>query len=113
MDRVFGFIAENPMAAVVVGGEIAFRVFIIVGLAHRFAGGPAPEKRKKTGHEKYRAQWRSWGKCVFACVIAGRRPAGTRLSHRRPRAEQAAARLAARARSSHRGLVRDRPPLPI
>jgi hypothetical protein len=51
MDRVFGFIAENPMAAVIVDGEIAFWVFIIVGLAHRFAGGPAPEKRKKTGHE--------------------------------------------------------------
>jgi hypothetical protein len=139
MDRAFDFIAENPMAAVIVGGEIAFWVFIVVGLvaryllrlrrtstvvlaltpladlmvlvatvidiqngaqasmvhgvaalylgfsvvfgpgiirradarfAHRFAGGPAPDKRKKTGREKSRAKWQSWGKCVFACGIA-------------------------------------------
>jgi hypothetical protein len=41
-----------------------------VRFAHRFAGGPAPERREKTGRERYRATWRSWGKCVFACGIA-------------------------------------------
>jgi hypothetical protein len=133
------FISENPMAAVIVAGEIGFWVFIVAGLitryplklkrtsivllaatpvvdvvvlvatmidisrgaeatlvhglaavylgfsvvfgpsmirwadarfAHRFAGGPAPVKRQKHGRERERHEWREWGKCVLAGVIA-------------------------------------------
>ncbi|MEC3974702.1 hypothetical protein [Amycolatopsis sp. H20-H5] len=139
MDKFFGFIRDNPMAAVIVAGEIAFWVFIVAGLvtryllrrrrtsvvllaltpvadllvlvatvvdlshgatatsvhglaavylgfslvfgpsmvrwadvrfAHRFASGSAPVKLPKRSRAKQRHEWREWGKCVLAAVIA-------------------------------------------
>jgi hypothetical protein len=36
VDKIFGFISENPMAAVIVAGEIGFWVLIAVGLIARY-----------------------------------------------------------------------------
>lgn len=38
--------------------------------AHRFANGPTPWKPPKSGPDRVRYEWREWGKCVGACVIA-------------------------------------------
>jgi hypothetical protein len=37
--------------------------------AHRSADGPDPRARGH-GREKVRHEWREWGKCQLACVIA-------------------------------------------
>jgi hypothetical protein len=139
VDKIWTYISDNPMAAVIAAGEIGFWVFIVAGLvaryllrlkrtsvvllaltpvadlmvlvatvvdlsrgetatfvhglaaiylgfsiafgprmvrwadarfAHRFAGGPAPVKPAKGSREKQRQEWREWGRCVIAAVIA-------------------------------------------
>lgn len=36
VNRIFDFLAENPMAVVIVAGEVAFWVFIVAGLVSRY-----------------------------------------------------------------------------
>ncbi|UJW28224.1 hypothetical protein L3Q67_23355 [Saccharothrix sp. AJ9571] len=62
----------HGLAAVYLGFSVVFGPSMIrwadVRFAHRFAGGPAPEKRE--GAERLRHEWREWGKCLLACAIA-------------------------------------------
>jgi hypothetical protein len=138
VNEIGTFLADNPMTAVIAGGEIAFWGFIVAGLvaryplkarrvstvllaavplvdvvilvatvldlaggatanfshglaavylgfsvvfgpgmvrwadarfAHRFAGGPPPPP-KPHGRARLRREWREFGKCLLACVLA-------------------------------------------
>jgi hypothetical protein len=39
-------------------------------VAHRFAGGPPPDRPPRSGPGRVRHEWREWGRCVLACAIA-------------------------------------------
>ncbi|MFE3178072.1 hypothetical protein ACFXPA_33150 [Amycolatopsis sp. NPDC059090] len=62
----------HGLAAVYLGFSVVFGPSMVewadVRFAHRFAGGPRPEKLY--GRAKTRKEWREWGKCVLACAIS-------------------------------------------
>ena len=41
-----------------------------VRFAHRFAGGPPPDRRKRYGMERARYEWRAWGKGMIGWAVA-------------------------------------------
>lgn len=63
----------HGLAAVYLGFSVAFGPTIVrwadVRFAHRFAGGPAPEKPRR-GPEKQAHLWREWYRVVTAAAIA-------------------------------------------
>ncbi|WP_406629350.1 hypothetical protein [Amycolatopsis sp. WGS_07] len=62
----------HGLAAVYLGFSVVFGPSMVewadVRFAHRFAGGPRPEKLY--GRAKVRKEWREWGKCVLASAIS-------------------------------------------
>jgi hypothetical protein len=62
----------HGLAAVYLGFSVVFGPGLVrwadTRFAHRFAGGPAPPKRK--GRERLRHEWREFGKCLLACGLA-------------------------------------------
>lgn len=62
----------HGLAAVYLGFSVVFGPSMVewadARFAHRFAGGPRPEKL--TGRAKARKEWREWGKCVLASAIS-------------------------------------------
>ncbi|WP_215543068.1 hypothetical protein [Amycolatopsis sp. CA-230715] len=66
--------AVHGIAAVYLGFSVAFGPRLVrwadQRFAHRFAGGPPPDKPPKHGPERVRHEWREWGRCVLGCGIA-------------------------------------------
>ena len=64
--------AMHGLAALYLGFSVVFGPSMVrwadVRFAHRFSGGPAPEK--PSGAAKTRHEWREWGKCVLASAIS-------------------------------------------
>lgn len=62
----------HGLAAVYLGFSVVFGPSMVewadIRFAHRFAGGPPPEKL--SGRAKVRKEWLEWGKCVLACAIS-------------------------------------------
>ena len=64
----------HGLGAVYLGFTIAFGHSIIARVdawfAHRFAGGPEPERVPKHGRERLMHEWKEWGRMVLCAVIA-------------------------------------------
>ncbi|WP_324187502.1 hypothetical protein [Actinokineospora iranica] len=63
----------HALGAAYLGFSVAFGHSIIrwadQRAAHRFAGGPPPQRPPKRGPERQRHEWREWAKCLVACSI--------------------------------------------
>ncbi len=63
----------HGLAAAYVGFTVAFGGIAVTWadshVAHRFAGGPVPEKAPSRGWEAVRFEFKLWGRCILACVI--------------------------------------------
>ena len=64
----------HGLAAAYLGFTVAFGHDMVrwadVRFAHRFAGGPPPERRKLYGRERTRYEWRAWGKGMLGWAVA-------------------------------------------
>jgi hypothetical protein len=64
----------HALAAAYLGFSVAFGHSMIrwadQRVHHRFAGGPPPVKPPRHGPARLRHEWREWGKCLLAWVIA-------------------------------------------
>nr|CEL21914.1 Putative membrane protein [Kibdelosporangium sp. MJ126-NF4]CTQ92694.1 Putative membrane protein [Kibdelosporangium sp. MJ126-NF4] len=64
----------HGLAAVYLGVSVAFGHSMIRWadghFAYRFAGGPRPVKKPKSGPARVRHEWREWGKFMIAYAIA-------------------------------------------
>jgi hypothetical protein len=64
----------HGLSAAYLGFSIAFGHSMVrwadQRFAHRFAGGPPAVKPPKYGPAKVRYEWREWGKCLLAWLIA-------------------------------------------
>ncbi|WP_182909124.1 hypothetical protein [Microbispora sp. H13382] len=64
----------HGLAAAYLGFSVAFGHDMVrwadARFAHRFAGGPPPDRRKLYGRERARYEWRAWGKGVIGWAVA-------------------------------------------
>ncbi|ONI84400.1 hypothetical protein ALI144C_14645 [Actinosynnema sp. ALI-1.44] len=76
VDLADGGLADNVhgLAAIYLGVSVAFGHSMIrwadQRFAHKFAGGPPPWRKPKSGPERVRYEWREWGKFMIAYAIA-------------------------------------------
>jgi hypothetical protein len=63
----------HGLAAAYVGFTVAFGALAVkwadAHFAHRFAGGPPPEKAPSRGWSAVRYDFNLWGRCIVACTI--------------------------------------------
>jgi hypothetical protein len=66
--------AAHGLAAAYIGFSVAFGHGIIrwadERFAHRFAGGPPPQRPPRYGRERTRHEWREWGKALLGWAVA-------------------------------------------
>lgn len=66
--------STHGLAATYLGFSVAFGHSLVrwadQRFAHRFAGGPRPEKPPKYGAARVRYEWREWAKCAVAWAIS-------------------------------------------
>lgn len=64
----------HGLAAAYLGFTAAFGHDMVrwadVRFAHRYAGGPPPERRARYGRERARHEWRAWGKGMIGWAVA-------------------------------------------
>ncbi|MEN3537718.1 hypothetical protein AAH991_21575 [Microbispora sp. ZYX-F-249] len=64
----------HGLAAAYLGFSVAFGHDMVrwadARFAHRFAGGPPPDRRKRYGRERARYEWRAWGKGMIGWAVA-------------------------------------------
>lgn len=64
----------HGLAAIYLGVSVAFGHSMVrwadQRFAHRFAGGPPPWRKPKSGPARVRYEWREWGKFMLAYAIA-------------------------------------------
>lgn len=76
LDLVSGGTAglTHSLAAVYLGVSVAFGPELVrradARFAHRYGEGPPPPRPPAYGREKVRYEWRMWGRCATALVIA-------------------------------------------
>lgn len=65
---------SHGLGAVYLGFTVAFGHSIIARVdawfAHRFAGGPEPERPPRHGRARIAYEWKEWGRMVLCAVIA-------------------------------------------
>jgi len=66
--------AAHGLAAAYIGFSVAFGHGIVrwadERFAHRFAGGPPPQRPPRYGREHARHEWREWGKALLGWAVA-------------------------------------------
>ncbi|MEV4458803.1 hypothetical protein [Microbispora sp. NPDC049633] len=64
----------HGLAAAYLGFSVAFGHDLVrwadARFAHRFAGGPPPDRRKRYGRERARYEWVAWGKGMIGWAVA-------------------------------------------
>ncbi|MEV1206098.1 hypothetical protein [Microbispora rosea] len=64
----------HGLAAAYLGFTVAFGHDMVrwadVRFAHRYAGGPPPDRRRRYGRERARYEWRAWGKGMIGWAVA-------------------------------------------